>query len=67
MIFKKNLKCLVKPKPISDKPNIIFVFVDDLGSADVGYAGSDILTPSINRLARSGECYYTQFFISAPL
>lgn len=38
----------------SDKPNIIFVFVDDLGSADVGYAGSDILTPSINRLARSG-------------
>ncbi|KAL5252159.1 hypothetical protein ACHWQZ_G015078 [Mnemiopsis leidyi] len=35
-------------------PNIIFIFADDLGNADVGYMGSEILTPNIDTLAHSG-------------
>jgi arylsulfatase B len=38
----------------SSQPNIIILLVDDLGWADVGYHGSDIDTPSIDRLADEG-------------
>ena len=45
------------------KPNIVFIVADDLGWKDVGYHGSDIKTPQIDRLAASGarlEQYYAQ-------
>ncbi len=35
-------------------PNIIVMLADDLGWADVGYHGSDISTPSIDRIAEEG-------------
>ena len=36
------------------KPNIVILLADDLGWNDVGYHGSDIRTPSLDRLAGSG-------------
>ena len=36
------------------KPNIIFIMADDLGFADVGYRGSPIKTPNIDKLATEG-------------
>lgn len=36
------------------QPNVILIVVDDLGWNDVGYHGSEIQTPTINRLAREG-------------
>ena len=36
------------------RPNIIIILADDLGWADVGYHGSDIETPHIDRLANEG-------------
>ena len=45
------------------KPDIIFIIADDLGYNDVGYHGSEIKTPNIDKLARSGvrlENYYVQ-------
>ena len=36
------------------RPNIIFIMADDLGNADLGYRGSDIKTPNIDKLARDG-------------
>lgn len=38
----------------SKKPNIIFILADDLGWKDVGYHGSDIKTPSLDKLANAG-------------
>ncbi len=35
-------------------PNIIVILVDDLGNADLGYRGSDIRTPNIDKLAVEG-------------
>lgn len=44
-------------------PHILFILVDDLGYGDVGYHGSEIQTPVIDRLAQNGvklENYYVQ-------
>lgn len=47
------------------KPNIVYIVSDDQGFADVGYHGSDIRTPNIDELARTGtrlEQFYAQPF-----
>ncbi|MVM41696.1 sulfatase-like hydrolase/transferase [Spirosoma sp. HMF3257] len=41
-------------KSTADKPNIILVMVDDLGYSDFGAYGSEIQTPTIDKLAREG-------------
>lgn len=43
-------------------PNVIVILADDLGWADVGFHGSPIATPSIDRIAEEGiqlDRYYT--------
>ncbi len=40
--------------PSTQRPNIVFIIADDLGWADVGYHGSEIETPNIDRLAKEG-------------
>ncbi|XP_069119503.1 arylsulfatase B-like isoform X2 [Argopecten irradians] len=47
----------------SRKPHIIFIFADDYGYNDIGYHGSYIKTPNLDRLAAEGvilENYYVQ-------
>ncbi|MDN3686260.1 sulfatase-like hydrolase/transferase [Cyclobacterium jeungdonense] len=43
-------------------PNILVIVPDDLGWSDVGYQGSEILTPNIDRLARNGKIL-EQFYV----
>jgi arylsulfatase B len=45
------------------RPNIVYIVADDLGWKDVGYHGSDIKTPNIDKLANDGarlEQFYVQ-------
>jgi arylsulfatase I/J len=45
------------------KPHIIYILADDLGFADLGYRGSDIATPNLDKLAGRSlklEQFYTQ-------
>lgn len=52
-------KSLERPRP----PHLIFIMVDDQGYGDIGYHGSDIHTPVLDRLAAEGvklENYYVQ-------
>ena len=47
----------------SPRPHIVYILADDLGFADLGYRGSDIATPNIDRLAAGGlklEEFYAQ-------
>ena len=36
------------------RPNIVYIVSDDQGWKDVGYHGSEIKTPNIDRLAATG-------------
>ena len=47
----------------TDHPHILIILADDLGWNDVGYHGSSIDTPNIDRIAREGielDRFYTQ-------
>ncbi|HWL15268.1 MAG TPA: arylsulfatase [Opitutus sp.] len=47
----------------AERPNIVFILSDDQGWGDVGYRGSQIKTPNIDRLAADGvrlEQFYVQ-------
>ena len=47
------------------RPNVIFIFADDLGWGDLGcYGNSNIKTPNIDRLARQGTLF-SQFYVSS--
>jgi len=49
-----------------ESPNILFILVDDLGYADLGYRGcKEIRTPHLDRLAASG-LRFTNAYVSAP-
>ncbi|OPJ88103.1 arylsulfatase I [Patagioenas fasciata monilis] len=51
------------PPAFARPPHIIFILTDDQGYHDVGYHGSDIQTPTLDRLAAEGvklENYYIQ-------
>ena len=50
-----DLASLVKQRSAdAPPPNVVILLADDLGWADVGYHGSDIQTPNIDRLAKEG-------------
>lgn len=60
------VSCTVKPGAC-DKPNIIYILMDDLGYGDLGcYGQSKIETPNIDRLAANGVLF-TQHYTVAPV
>lgn len=60
-----GLSALAQPARAKEiaRPHILYILVDDLGYADVGFHGSDVLTPNIDKLAEGGmrlKQFYTQ-------
>ncbi|WP_277483442.1 sulfatase [Catalinimonas alkaloidigena] len=51
-----------------ERPNIVFILVDDLGYSDVGYMKhkAGLRTPNIDRLAEKGKIF-TQAYAAAPV
>ena len=55
--------CCTTAVGAADRPNIVYILADDFGWKDVGFHGSDIKTPNIDRLAAAGarlEQFYVQ-------
>ncbi len=48
-----------------DRPNIIFIMADDLGNADLGYRGGQVISPNLDALAAEGV--QLQDFYGAPV
>jgi len=55
------------PADTIKKPNILFIFVDDMGYGDLGFTGStQIRTPNLDRLASEG-IVFPQAYVTAPV
>jgi len=52
------------PRPPSGAPNVVLVVLDDLGFGQLGCFGSDLATPTIDRLAAEGV-RYNRFHVTA--
>lgn len=53
--------------PQGNQPNIVFIYTDDLGYADVGaYGNTEIQTPNIDRLAEEGM-RFTDMYATCPV
>jgi arylsulfatase B len=57
--------CAVVAARAAEQPNIIHIVADDLGWNDVGFHGSEIATPNLDRLAR--ESVILDRFYVAPI
>ena len=42
--------CLANVNKVVQKPNIIFILADDYGFHDIGYHGSEIQTPTLDKV-----------------
>jgi len=59
--------CSVKKAGNDQQPNIIFIFIDDMGYGDLGcYGNASVKTPHIDRLAMEG-IRFNQFYVNAPI
>ncbi len=62
-----NYSCASKKTVVEKKPNIIVIFTDDMGYADLGIQGqvADVKTPNIDILAKTGV-RMTSGYVTAP-
>ncbi len=59
--------CSARGPGINKKPNIVFIFADDLGYNDLGCYGQKIIkTPNIDALAQNG-LRFTQYYSGSPV
>ncbi|MDF7826861.1 sulfatase-like hydrolase/transferase [Pontiellaceae bacterium B12227] len=66
-IMHIGLFCLVSAVTAAPKPNIIFIYCDDLGWGDLACHGHpEIKTPHLDRLAREGTDFH-QFMVASPV
>lgn len=57
---------LAAAAPAGPKPNIVQILIDDMGYADLGCYGGEIVTPNIDRLAARG-IRFTKAYDAAPV
>ncbi|TNG03057.1 MAG: arylsulfatase, partial [Gammaproteobacteria bacterium] len=50
----------------AEKPNIVIIFADDLGYADIGSYGGRNATPNLDRMASEG-IRFTDFYVPSPV
>jgi uncharacterized sulfatase len=59
--------CASQHEDTRQSPNILFIFIDDMGYADLGcYGNEEVHTPNIDQLAAEG-IRLDQFYVNAPI
>ena len=54
LLFTVLLACFSRPVMAKEKPNIIYILVDNWGWGDIGVQGDTVSTPQIDKLASEG-------------
>jgi arylsulfatase A-like enzyme len=58
---------LAGPAPAAERPNVVFVFIDDMGYGDLGCTGNKLVkTTHMDRLAAEGT-RFEQFYVASPI
>ncbi len=60
----KPLSPIQNPRSPGDQPNVVVIFIDDMGYGDIGPFGSDHPTPNLDRMAAEG-IKLTDFYVSS--
>ncbi|QGJ70829.1 Hypothetical protein PBC10988_25270 [Planctomycetales bacterium 10988] len=64
---KKQKAVLASKKKEQRQPNVVMIFIDDMGYGDLScYGNQEIQTPNIDRLAEEGA-KFTQFYVASPI
>ena len=50
---------------LAARPNLVIALADDLGFSDVGWANKNLLTPTLDALARTGVVLHRHYGTSA--
>lgn len=72
LVFLINVTALAQPKDKQtgntiEKPNVVLIYIDDLGYGDLGvYGSTDIPTPNIDRLAEEGVQCMASYIPNPP-
>jgi arylsulfatase len=67
VIASAGLALTAMPMIAQQRPNIIFIYADDLGYSDLSCYGSPLnQTPNLDRMASEGM-RFTDFYASAPV
>lgn len=54
------------PAPTTPPPNVVVIFIDDMGYADIGPFGGKTPTPNLDRMAKEGK-RFTDFAVSSAV
>jgi arylsulfatase A-like enzyme len=57
---------LLSQKKSGDAPDIIIIYVDDMGYGDLSSYGSEIPTPNIDQIGKQG-IRFTDFYVASPV
>lgn len=62
-----SISGFAQEKQSAGHPNIIFIYIDDMGYADLScYGNHEIETPNMDRLAKEG-IKFTDFYVASPV
>ncbi|TRX71900.1 arylsulfatase [Carboxylicivirga sp. M1479] len=66
LLLATLVSCLKGEKKLNAKPNIIFIYLDDLGYGDIGaYGATELNTPAMDELANGGVRFTNGYATSA--
>ena len=57
-LFVMRFALLVSAVDVTKQPNIVLIMADDMGFSDIGCYGSEIKTPTLDRLAKKWDSIY---------
>lgn len=65
--MSSSMMALDKEKSTGDQPNIVFIFIDDMGYGDLSCTGNkQVQTSNIDQLAAEG-IRFTNFYVNSPI